>query len=61
MWKDGNMGIFKVAASSVSGALADQWLERVEANDMNNNTIATYGVVSRKNDRRNRNKKDPYM
>jgi len=51
------MGIFRVAAESIGGALGDQWLERIEASNIDGSTIASYGVVSRKGEKRNRNKK----
>lgn len=51
------MGIFRVAAESIGGALGDQWLERVEASNIDGNTIASYGVVSRSDEKRNRNRK----
>jgi len=51
------MGIIKAAINSVSGNLADQWLETIEPNKIDNTVLATYGILVRKNDRRNSNKK----
>lgn len=51
------MGIIKTIASAVGGALADQWLEVIEPDDMGDNTVFTKGVTVRKNDRRNGNRK----
>jgi len=51
------MGIIRVAAEAVAGSLGDQWLERIEASNIDGSTIAAYGVVSRKNEKRNRNSK----
>ncbi len=42
------MGIIKAAASAVSGALADQWLEVIEADNMGDQTVFTKGVAVRK-------------
>ena len=42
------MGIIKAAISAVSGTLADQWLEVIEAADMGENTIFCEGVKIRK-------------
>jgi len=51
------MGIIKAFFNSVGGGLADQWLESVEADNMTNTTLATYGVMVRKDDKRNSNRK----
>lgn len=51
------MGIIKSIASAVGGALADQWLEVIEPNDMGDTTVFTNGVTVRRNDRRNGNLK----
>jgi hypothetical protein len=42
------MGIIKAAINSVSGNLADQWLETIEPNKIDNTVLATYGVLVRK-------------
>ncbi len=42
------MGIIKAVASAVSGALADQWLEVIEADNMSDQTVFTRGVAVRK-------------
>ena len=51
------MGIIKAFAGSVSGALADQWQEVIEADGMTDTTVFTKGVKVRKNDKRNSNRK----
>lgn len=51
------MGIIRVGMEAVGGTLADQWLERVEPANINNSIVASYGVVSRKDEKRNRNRK----
>lgn len=50
------MGIFKAGVGSIGGTLADQWLETVEPQQMDNSTIASYGVPIR-NDKRSSNRK----
>lgn len=56
------MGIIRVGMEAVGGTLADQWLERVEPANLNNSVVASYGVVSRKDEKRNRNrKKSPHV
>jgi membrane protease subunit (stomatin/prohibitin family) len=50
------MGLIKAGAGSIGGALADQWLETIEPQQMDNSTIASYGVPIR-NDKRSSNKK----
>lgn len=42
------MGLIKAAVSSVSGALADSWLETVEPDNMTNETLICRGVQVRK-------------
>ncbi len=42
------MGIIKAAVSAVSGALADQWLEVIEADHMDDQTVFARGVAVRK-------------
>lgn len=51
------MGIIKAVLSSAGGTLADQWLEVLEPDEMDGNTVCTRGVTVRKNDKRNQNKK----
>ncbi|MDR0287917.1 MAG: SPFH domain-containing protein, partial [Clostridiales bacterium] len=51
------MGIIRAALNSVGGGLADQWLEVIEADDMNNATLMSNGVKVRTNDKRNTNTK----
>ena len=51
------MGIIRAIASAVSGNLADQWLEVLEADNMSDTTVCTKGITVRKNDRRFGNKK----
>lgn len=51
------MGIVKAFIGAVSGNLADQWLEVIEAGDMSDTTVFTKGVKVRKNDRRSSNKR----
>ena len=46
------MGLIKAITSTVGGALADQWLEVIEANDMDNQTLCTNGVFVQRDDRR---------
>ena len=41
------MGIVKALTSAVSGGLADQWLEVIEASNMGNHTVFTSGVKVR--------------
>lgn len=50
------MGIIKALADSVKGSLADQWLEVLEADNMDDNTVFTKGVAVR-TDGRNNNKR----
>jgi len=51
------MGIIKAIASAIGGSLADQWLEVLEPNNMDDQTVFTSGVKVRKDDRRNSNVK----
>lgn len=51
------MGIFKVSIGSIGGTLADQWLETIEPEEMDNETLASYGVTVRAKDSRRGNKK----
>lgn len=51
------MGLIKAISSAVGGALADQWLEVIEPDNMSDNTVFTSGVTVRKDDRRGSNKK----
>lgn len=45
------MGIIKAAIGAIGGGLADQWLETIEPANMDNSTLATYGVKVRKDSR----------
>ncbi len=51
------MGILKAAAGALGGALADQWLETIEPAQMDNTTLATYGTMIRKDDKRSSNRR----
>jgi membrane protease subunit (stomatin/prohibitin family) len=51
------MGIFKAVTSSIGGALADQWLETIEPEQIDNSTLVSYGVFVRKGDSRGSNKR----
>lgn len=51
------MGIIKAAINTVGGALADQWLEVIEPDEMSDSTVMAGGVTVRQNDKRNSNKK----
>ena len=42
------MGIIKALGQAVSGGLADQWLETIEADNMGDQTVFTCGVKKRK-------------
>ena len=48
---NGTMGIIKAIAGAVSGNLADQWLEVLEADNMTDTTVCAKGVTVRRNDR----------
>jgi len=51
------MGIIRAVTSAVGGSLADQWLEVIEAEDMSETTVMAPGVIMRRGDKRNQNKK----
>ena len=51
------MGIIKAAIHAVGGALADQWLEVLEPDEMDDSTVFTRGVTVRRNDKRGQNRK----
>ncbi|MEG2938249.1 MAG: virion core protein, partial [Vagococcus sp.] len=51
------MGLIKAATNSIGGGLADQWLEVIEPADLGDNTVMTTGVLVRKNEKRQGNKK----
>ncbi|MDY3073010.1 MAG: SPFH domain-containing protein [Eubacteriales bacterium] len=51
------MGIIKAAIGAVSGALADQWLEVIEPDNMGDQTVMTKGVFVRRDSARNSNTK----
>ena len=42
------MGIIKAVASAVGGALADQWLEVIEPENMGEQTVFSAGVQTRR-------------
>ena len=42
------MGIIKAAVRSISGGLADQWLEVIEAGGMSDSTVFAPGVLTRR-------------
>lgn len=46
------MGIIKAVLSAAGGALADQWLEVIEPNDMGEHTVFTHGIMVRPRDKR---------
>lgn len=50
------MGLIKALGDSIKGALADQWLEVLEADNMDDNTVFTKGVPVR-HDGRNNNRR----
>ena len=50
------MGIIKALHDSIHGSLADQWLEVLEADNMDSTTVFTKGVAVRR-DRRNNNRR----
>ncbi len=50
------MGLIKALSDSIKGSLADQWLEVLEADNMDDSTVFTKGVAVRR-DRRNNNKR----
>lgn len=51
------MGLIKAVTNAVGGALADQWLEVIEPDDMSDATVFTSGIPVRKDDRRSGNRK----
>ncbi len=51
------MGLIKAFFGAVGGALGDQWLEVIEADNMSDTTVFAKGVKVRPNDKRNSNKK----
>ena len=51
------MGIIRAVTSAVGGSLADQWLEVIEAENMSETTVMAPGVLMRRGDKRNQNKK----
>ena len=51
------MGIIRATLNAVGGALADQWLEVIEPDEMSDTTVYTRGVKVRTDDRRNQNTK----
>ena len=51
------MGIIKATIDALGGALADQWAEVIEADNMSDTTVFCKGVKVRPNDRRGGNKK----
>lgn len=51
------MGIIRAVASAIGGGLADQWLEVIEPDEMDDNTVFTSGVPVRKDDKRRQNYK----
>ncbi len=51
------MGIIKAFFNAMGGALADQWQEVLEADNMSDTTVFTKGVKVRSSDRRNNNKR----
>jgi len=51
------MGIIKAALSSIGGALADQWLEIIEPDEMSDTTVFAEGKKARRDSKRNSNKK----
>jgi len=55
--EDNFMGIFKAVTSSIGGAFADQWLETIEPEQMDNTTLASYGVFVRKGNWRSSNRR----
>ena len=51
------MGIIKAATSTIGGTLADQWLDIIEPDQMDSNTLMTKGVFVRQNNKRGSNTK----
>ncbi len=50
------MGIIKAALSSIGGAIADQWLEIIEPDEMSDTTVFAEGKKARRDSKRNSNK-----
>lgn len=50
------MGIFKIGMEAISSTLSDQWLESVEPAELNNEVLATYGVIKSKEAHKRNNK-----
>lgn len=51
------MGLIKATFDSIGGKFADAWLEVLEADNMDDNTVFTTGVQVRSNSKRNNNRK----
>ena len=51
------MGIIKAVLNAAGGALADQWLEVIEPDDMGEHTVFTRGIMVRPRDKRGQNNK----
>lgn len=51
------MGLIKAIAGAIGGALADQWLEVLEPNDMGEQTVFTNAAIVRQDDKRSSNTK----
>ena len=51
------MGIIRATFAAMGGALADQWQEVIEADNMSDTTVFTKGVKVRANDRRSSNRR----
>lgn len=51
------MGIIKAVFGAIGGGLADSWLEVIEPDNMNDQTVFTKGVFVRKDDKRSSNKR----
>ena len=51
------MGLIRATLNAIGGKFADSWLEVLEADNMDDNTVFTKGVMVRQNSKRNNNKK----
>lgn len=51
------MGLIKAATSTLTGSLADQWLEIIEPDELGQTTVMTGGVKVRRDDKRGSNRK----
>ncbi len=51
------MGLIKAIASAMGGKFADSWLEVLEADNMDDNTVLAKAVAVRQNSKRNNNRK----